>query len=103
MKGRIFGFARALCFIGAAALAVAAFQYALDSLENGQSEENLRQLEETLRRAAVACYAAEGAYPATLEDLVGRYGIQISDDYTVHYTSFAENLVPDITVLENTP
>ena len=92
-----------LCFIGAAVLAILAFQYALDSLEDGQSEESLRQLEETLRRAAVACYAAEGAYPATLEDLVGRYGIQISDEYTVRYTSFAENLVPDITVLENTP
>jgi hypothetical protein len=52
----------------------------------------------------VACYAAEGAYPASLDDLTERYGIQIDGErYTVRYSAFAENLMPDITVLENTP
>ena len=58
-------------------------------------------LEEALRRAAVACYAAEGIYPPNVEYMVEHYGLQIdSRRYVVSYTSFAENLMPDITVLE---
>ena len=80
------------------------FAMAVDSLNSGRSEEDLRQLEETLRRSCVACYAAEGAYPPNLDYLKDRYGLQIDEEqYTVRYTAFAENLMPDITVLENAP
>ena len=80
------------------------FTVAVDSLDNGRSEEDLHQLEETLRRSCVACYAAEGAYPPNLDYLKDRYGLQIDEKrYTVRYTAFAENLMPDITVLENAP
>ncbi len=80
------------------------FAAAVDGLDQGRAEEDRRRLEETLRRGCVACYAAEGAYPASLDDLTERYGIQIDGErYTVRYSAFAENLMPDITVLENTP
>ena len=80
------------------------FAAAVDGLDRGRAEEDRRRLEETLRRGCVACYAAEGAYPASLDDLTERYGIQIDGErYTVRYSAFAENLMPDITVLENTP
>ena len=80
------------------------FAAAVDGLNSGRSEEDLRQLEETLRRGCVACYAAEGVYPPNLDYLKDRYGLQIDERrYTVRYTAFAENLMPDITVLENTP
>lgn len=80
------------------------FATAVDSLSTGRGEEDLRQLEETLRRGCVACYAAEGAYPTNLDYLKEHYGIQIDEErYTVHYSADAENLMPDITVLENTP
>ncbi len=76
----------------------------MDGLDQGRAEEDRRRLEETLRRGCVACYAAEGAYPASLDDLTERYGIQIDGErYTVRYSAFAENLMPDITVLENAP
>ena len=43
-------------------------------------------------------------YPANLDHLKEHYGLQIDEErYTVRYTAFAENLMPDITVLENTP
>ena len=52
----------------------------------------------------MACYAAEGRYPPDLEYLKEHYGIQVDEGrYTVRYDAFAENLMPDITVLENTP
>jgi len=87
-----------------AAAALLCFATAVDSLDSGRSEENLRQLEETLRRSCVACYAAEGVYPPSLDYLRDHYGLQIDEErYTVQYMAFAENLMPDITVLENTP
>lgn len=75
---------------------------AVSNLKNGHTDEGRRQLEDTIRRAAVTCYATEGIYPPTLSYLEEHYGIQVDTDrYTVYYDAFAENLVPDITVLEN--
>ena len=79
-----------LCFLGG-----------ISNLSQGRKTEDKQQLEEALRRAAVACYAAEGIYPPNVEYMVEHYGLQIdSHRYVVSYTSFAENLMPDITVLE---
>lgn len=86
------------------AAALLCFAAALNSLNGGRSAEDLRQLEETLRRGCVACYAAEGVYPPDLDYLKDHYGLQVDEArYTVHYSVFAENLMPDITVLENMP
>lgn len=89
----------------AAAAAVVAvllwFFTALNQLGLGQSQEGQQQLETALRRGAVACYAAEGIYPPTLEYLTEHYGIQIDENrFRVFYEIFADNLMPDITVLE---
>lgn len=86
------------------AAALLCFVTALDGLSEGRDGEELRQLEETIRRSCVACYAAEGVYPPSLEYLAECYGLQIDEErYTVRYRAFAENLMPDITVLENKP
>ncbi|MCI8608783.1 MAG: hypothetical protein HFE73_03970 [Firmicutes bacterium] len=80
------------------------FATATNSLNAGRSEENLKQLQEAIRRSCVACYASEGAYPPNLEYLKEYYGIQIDETrYTVHYMMIADNLMPDITILENNP
>ena len=77
------------------------FFTALSNLDSGRGEEGRQQLEESLRRAAVACYAAEGIYPPDLDYLREHYGLQIDEDrYTVFYEIFGSNLMPDITVLE---
>ena len=92
-----------LLFPAAAVAVLLCFATALDGLDSGRSAEDLKQLEEALRRGCVACYAAEGIYPPNLEYLEEYYGLQIDETrYTVHYSAFAENLMPDITVLENT-
>lgn len=107
MKKRKNGLAallRGLMLPVAAVVVLLWFATAVDSLDTGRSEEDLRQLEETLRRGCVACYAAEGAYPTNLDYLKNHYGVQIDEErYIVHYYAFAENLMPDITVLENAP
>ena len=88
-------------FLLLAAVAVLlCFLIALDNLNRGQDEEGRQRLEESLRRAAVAYYAAEGVYPPTLKELIRRSGVQIDRKrYHVFYEIFADNLMPDITVL----
>ena len=77
------------------------FLAALQHLEQGRGEAAKVQLEETLARSAVACYAAEGTYPQSVAYLEEHYGVRIDwDRYAVSYDAFAENLMPDITVLE---
>lgn len=82
-------------------LAVLCLLTALSNLRSGRDEEALRQLEETLRWSAVACYAAEGIYPPDVAYLEEHYGVQIDEErFIVYYDVFASNLMPDITVLE---
>lgn len=76
------------------------FFSALRHLGTGHRQEGRSQLETALRRAAVACYAAEGIYPPSLDYLKQHYGVQIDENqYAVFYEVFADNLMPDITVL----
>ena len=63
--------------------------------------EGLRLAEQAVRQAAVSCYALEGKYPATYEDLKRSSGIAVDEEkYSVFYDIFASNIMPDITVLE---
>ena len=71
------------------------------NLTNSRREEERIQLEEALRKTAVACYAAEGIYPPDLEYMEEHYGIRINEKrYVVIYDFIASNLMPDITVLD---
>lgn len=63
--------------------------------------EGLQLAERAVRRAAVSCYAVEGAYPSSYDYLKEHYGVAVDEDrYTVFYEVFASNLMPEITVVE---
>lgn len=80
------------------------FLLALSRLEAGRQEAGKQQLEDALRRGAVACYAAEGFYPPSVDYLVEHYGLCYDGDaYLVHYELAASNLMPEITVVEREP
>ena len=73
----------------------------LSGIERGQSGLARIQLEETVRKTALTCYAAEGIYPPDLEYMKERYGLHFDEEmYQVYYDVFGANLMPDITVLE---
>ena len=94
--------AGAALLLSALVLGLVLFLSGLSNLESGRRSEGKQQLEEAVRRGAVACYAAEGIYPPDLAYLEEHYGIQVDRaHYTVVYEAFASNLMPDITVLEN--
>ena len=70
------------------------------ALGNRAGRESLSLAEQSIRRAAVQCYALEGAYPRDLSDLEERYGVSVDRErYFVDYRYVASNLMPDITVL----
>lgn len=77
------------------------FLSGISNLTRGHSLEDKKRLEDVLKESAVACYAVEGFYPPDLAYLEEHYGVQIdSRRFVVRYTAIAENLMPDITVLE---
>lgn len=85
----------------AALVVLVCFLLAVARLDRGAAGEGKAQLEEALRRTAAACYAAEGAYPPSVDYMCSHYGLQYDEErYTVRYELFASNLMPDITVLE---
>lgn len=87
--------------LAALALVLVLFS-AATGLNEDRSKQEKENLERTLNRAAVACYSIEGAYPPSVEYLTENYRVRYdTDKYTVKYELYASNLMPSITVLEN--
>ena len=74
---------------------------AVAKMGNNQQAESLKQLERSIRKATMTCYATEGVYPPTIQYLKDNYGIQVDESrFVVFYEIFGENMMPDITVME---
>lgn len=74
---------------------------AVEATAAASGREGLAMAEQAVRRAAVSCYALEGAYPASYEDLKERTGVAVDESrYAVFYEIFASNIMPEITVVE---
>lgn len=64
------------------------------------SDEQAASLRETVLRAVLTCYAVEGRYPADAAYLCDYYGLTYDRQrFTVVLDAFAENILPDISVL----
>ncbi len=76
----------------------------LDKMNTNGRTERLKQIEDTCRYAALSCYAAEGFYPPSLNYLSEHYRFSPEnaekDGYAVFYTSIADNLMPEIAVVD---
>ena len=70
------------------------------ALGNRAGRESLSLAEQSIRRAAVQCYALEGAYPQDFDYLAERYGVAVDESRCrVDYIYIGSNLMPDITVV----
>ena len=70
---------------------------------NRQENESLKQLENTIRKTVMTCYATEGVYPPSVDYMEDHYGIQIDHDrFGVFYEIFGDNVMPQITVMVKT-
>lgn len=68
---------------------------------SGTKGEEKAQLEIALKRAMIECYALEGTYPPDVAYMEENYGVVIDkSQFIVHYSIFAENIMPDFKVIE---
>jgi hypothetical protein len=76
------------------------FVLAVSKIADKSENEGIRLTEESIRRAAVQCYALEGVYPSDFEYLKDHYAVRPDEGkYIIYYTYTASNLMPDIDVL----
>lgn len=74
--------------------------FSAQTLGGKADQESLDLAEQSIRRAAVQCYALEGTYPVSWDHLKEVYGVSVDESrYFVDYQYVASNLMPDITVL----
>lgn len=92
---------RGLIMPASVVAALLCFAAAVNNMDSDRAKQGVSQLEEAIRRSCAAYYSSEGVYPPDLESLKEKFGIQIDENYMVDYRIFADNLMPDITVLEN--
>lgn len=100
MDGRrgswIRGVAVTIVVFGFMLAAAMALLTVIDRSSSGAEE---RLVRDAIKRAVVTCYAAEGAYPESLDYLKTRYGLVYNEqEFFVSYDAFASNLMPDIRV-----
>ena len=82
------------------ALVVAGIMWGSVKTQEQAAVQALKLTEESVRRAAVQCYALEGIYPVNLQYLMDHYGIRPDTRrFIVHYQFVADNLLPVIMVL----
>ena len=93
---------RRILLLALAILLPAAILLAAVGLGPRAGRESLALTEQSVRRAAVECYALEGAYPTSLAYLEEHYGVAVDEKrFLVDYVYIGSNLMPDITVLSN--
>ena len=64
-------------------------------------DDSIQSIRETVMERALQCYVIEGAYPQDLAYLEENYGLTVNkEEYLVVYTPFAENLPPDVQVID---
>ena len=74
---------------------------ALGNASHASDEERLAQVKQSVANGITLCYAAEGAYPDSLEYLTQSYGVVFDESrYLVHYERFASNVRPTVTVIQ---
>lgn len=82
------------------ALMIGVLVYGTSTVSNVSESEKMAELEDSVRRASILCYAVEGRYPNSAEELCQHYGLSYDEDkYIVQLDSFASNLLPDIRIL----
>lgn len=97
LSGTMVGIAVAAIML-VAALSVALWG-SLGVIDVQTASQGAHTLRDSIRDAAVQCYAIEGQYPSSVEYLEENYGISVNhDDYDIIYEVYAENVPPTVEV-----
>jgi hypothetical protein len=100
IQSRLRVYVRIILPIALFLIALALFVLAVSKIAGKSENEGMHLTEESIRRAAVQCYALEGVYPADFEYLKDHYAVRPDESkYIIYYTYTASNLMPEIDVL----
>lgn len=90
----------AVIAIALSAAAVIIVALSISNSDESRKSENMRIIENGVRRAATECYAVEGFYPEDIEYLIENYDLHIDENKCiVHYSPVSSNIMPDIRVI----
>ena len=82
------------------AVALSIVTLSIAGSEENRRSENLRIIENGVRKAAAECYAVEGFYPDNIGYLIENYDLHIDkNSCIVHYSPVSPNIMPDIKVI----
>ena len=72
----------------------------VSSWSEGSLDEQQRNLEQALTQGAVHCYALQGSYPESLEQLLEQYNITYDESrFFIDYRAEGQNMMPEISVI----
>lgn len=73
----------------------------LGNASRAADEQELAAVKSTIEKGITLCYSIEGAYPPNMEHLEKNYSISYNKrKYIVHYSCFADNIRPTVSVIE---
>ncbi|MDR2771741.1 MAG: hypothetical protein LBB57_06860 [Clostridiales Family XIII bacterium] len=100
IQSRVKIYVRIILPIALFLIVLALFVLAVSKIAGRSENEGMHLTEESIRRAAVQCYALEGVYPVDFEYLKEHYAVRPDESkYIIYYTYTASNLMPEIDVL----
>lgn len=74
---------------------------AVGNVAAASHRKELEQVMKNIEKGITMCYAIEGAYPENTEYLLENYGVDYdAKKYIVHYEYVADNIRPNLTVIE---
>jgi hypothetical protein len=74
--------------------------FGIDKFYKNSGTKQTTAIKKIIQKAAVQCYALEGAYPPDIEYLEKNYGILVNKDkFFYNYEIFASNIAPQVDVL----
>lgn len=77
------------------------FYVAVSTLSGTGTKEQKKNLEDTLRRGIMQCYALEGSYPESLDYLLNNYPVYYNkDSFLIDYEIIGQNIYPAVSVIE---
>lgn len=94
------GFFRSLLItLAAFSLLIALSVIAVNRISETNAELQAQTVLSSVRRAMLACYAVEGAYPLSLDYLKENYALHYNEErFFVFYDAFASNVMPEVRV-----
>ncbi len=99
-KKTIFQIIRKAAPLAVTLAVLAGFYMSVLSLSGTASEEQKKNLESTLRRGIMQCYALEGAYPESLDYLLNNYPVYYDkDSFLIDYQIIGQNIYPSVSVI----